>query len=323
MPAPQKLPSGGVCKIVYRDFGDQQLKVAVAPTDMPGQAIDAAERQRVHAELEKLKREGSLVLPVEDVRQADWLLRLEHSQWLLMPAAGLSQAQDAQTFFGPVPADEHFAAWLVDRMSRIARAENLLKLAAASQAEQTGGDASPVAVQLEIRRAENINDKQGNIAVAWPQPSLTFHAGDLLIFKIINTGQVPADVTILYVDSSYGISSLFPQQGELNRLLPGETFLIPPVRITRETTGLEHMIVLAIKGEGQPVDFSGLEQPRLEAVRTRGLGNQGGLATPLGLLLQAGLYGQGASRGLSRQNIQDYSMQLYSWRVSRQARLGR
>lgn len=323
MPTRWQLPIGGVCKLVYRDFGDQQLKVAVARSDLQGQAIDDAERHRMYAELEKFKRESSLVLPVEDVRQADWLLRRQQSQWLLMPAAGLSQARDAQTFFGPVPADGHFAAWLVDRMSRIARAENLLKLAATSQAEQGGSEGSSVAVQLEIRRAQTLDDKQGNIPVAWPQPSLTFHAGDLLIFKIINTGHLPADITILYVDSSYGISSLFPQQGELNRLQPGEAFLIPPVRITTDTTGLEHMIALAIKGEGQPVDFSGLEQPRLEAVRTRGLGNQRGLATPLGLLLQAGLYGQGITRGLSRHNIQDYSMQLYSWRVSREPRLGR
>lgn len=317
-PAVKGLPPGSSCKLVFVDYGDQKLRVSVDTKDADDQPVSDADRKGLLKRLDDLGGEGSLVEVVADQRQADWLVRRRKTQILLVPAAGWAKSNDpvkSPQQFGPVPTDEQMVPWLKKRLERISRAENLKKLASNGQEEAArGGDQGP-RVEVEIRRCRDASDRTGQVAVAWPSPNVTFYYGDRVIFVLRNKGRVPVDVTLLYVDSGYGIDCLFPKtkNNELNRLGPGEAMPVPTDPVAG-TFGLEHVVVIAVKAEGQPVDFSSLEQPTIETAKARG-GASRSLESPLGRLLQKGLYGEGKSRGMAREEIDDHTMSLLSWHV--------
>jgi hypothetical protein len=141
-------------------------------------------------------------------------------------------------------------------------------------------------------------------------------------FRLQNPNRFPIDVTLLYVDSAFGIGCLFPQD-ELNRLRPGDSLAVP-ARITGDTAGLEHLVLIGVRAtEGQPLDFSALAQPSLEKAenveRTRG-GPAGGLKSPLGKLFQNALYGRGTTRGVQRDELDDHTLKLFSWQIRAEKR---
>jgi hypothetical protein len=131
---------------------------------------------------------------------------------------------------------------------------------------------------------------------------------------VSNPGKVPVDVTILFVDSGYGISAVFPQRGmiEDNRLPPGKTLRTQRFSVTDATLGLEHAVLLAVKGEGAAADFSYLEQSALPTERTRGAAAAN---HPLGRFLADALRQQGTTRGLAAQQAETYLAKSLSWRV--------
>jgi hypothetical protein len=145
----------------------------------------------------------------------------------------------------------------------------------------------------------------------------TLYDGDQLFLRLSNPGEVPADVTLLYVDSDYEIKCLFPESGEYNRLRPGEGLtLLPPLKVEAEAPGLEHLVVIAVRGEGTATDFGFLEQPALEKAATRGKFALRGLNSPLGQLFRAGVYGDGRTRSLAQADIDACHLRLHSWRIA-------
>ena len=95
---------------------------------------------------------------------------------------------------------------------------------------------------------------------------LPLHEGDALIrLDITNGSRAPVDLTILFVDSRFGITTLFPTRGRTNRIAAGSHIDNIGGKITRDTVGLEGMIVIASKAaSGTPVaDFSFLAQKKL------------------------------------------------------------
>ncbi len=99
------------------------------------------------------------------------------------------------------------------------------------------------------------------------------HEGDRIRLEIVNGSRASVDLTILFVDSSFGITTLFPTRGRTNRIAAGSRIDNVGGKITGDTVGLEGMIVIASKaGSGTPVaDFSFLAQKKLsrrKAVRS-------------------------------------------------------
>jgi len=99
------------------------------------------------------------------------------------------------------------------------------------------------------------------------------HEGDRIRLEIVNGSRAPVDLTILFVDSSFGITTLFPTRGRTNRISAGSRIDNVGGKITGDTVGLEGMIVIASKAaSGMPVaDFSFLSQKKLsrrKAVRS-------------------------------------------------------
>jgi len=260
---------------------------------------------------------------VQPANGADWLVRASGKNVVLAPGSGWpdSRAPFGEPAFGPAPIDGDLANWLKDALSRIARAEYLTRFAATSD---LGGTYTSIHVNLAITRVttrnENGKENIASIPIAWPAPDVLAYDEDLLVFDLANKGRVPIDITAFYINSGFGIKCLYPRQGNLNRLLPEES-LAPwlPLRFDNKTVGLEHLVVIATKANGQPVDFSLLEQPTLEQALNKAGTRSGAFAqsldTPLGKLLQRGMFGEGQSRGATWQQIEDYVVFAVSFNV--------
>jgi len=130
---------------------------------------------------------------------------------------------------------------------------------------------------------------------------------------VTNPGKLAVDVTLLFVDSGYGISSLFPPAGTSgdNRLPPGQSLVTPLVHVTADTVGAEQVVAIAVRAGREPVDFTCLEQLTLE--RARGSGGDTALTTPIGQLLQTAVYGQGNTRGLAAAQVDAYTVRMLPW----------
>jgi len=304
-----------------------KIKVAVDPADNRGKTIAATDRERLNATLTKLAgTDGALLAAVADPGKADWLLRLHDGKVYLLPASGLPARGDKGALpelFGPYADNAELLPVLQERLGRIARVQNLKKLAIDPAAELARGRADDstdpaVSVKLEIRLLPD-KDSPGQ-PIAWPAPNVQFFDGDRVQFRVHNPNPFPVDVTLLYIDSSFAINCLYPLAGEVSRIEAKTTWQVPTVRARTKIAALEHLVLIAVKSQKlqQPVDFSALEQDSLEKAqdveRTRG-DKARGLATPLGQLLQFSLYGKG-TRAIDRQDIEDSALLLYSWRVA-------
>ncbi len=117
-----------------------------------------------------------------------------------------------------------------------------------------------------------------------------------------NHSRFGVDVTLLFVDSEYGIVAAFPRAGSgVDNSIPAGGHILAGQAVTTPTIfQQDQMAIIAVKSTGQPIDFSVLEQSNIGAVRgaLRGAGDPT-MDSPLGQLCQNALYGTGGSRGLS------------------------
>ena len=324
--AKTEFPDGSVSQKFFTDLGDQKLKVAIAPLDYKGKAVPEAVRKTLSEALKKLDGPESVVQSVEKPEKADWLMQVwgpDGNQVALVPAkAALTSKQLEETpAFAPTPIDDKLGIKLRESLERIGRAENLKRLAA-SGAEVAGVDRG-VKVKIEIARKKDATDRVGTYPIAWPGPCFSVYNKDRLAMRISNPGKVPIDVTVLYIDSGYGIKCLYPKDKQLNRLRPGDSE-IAEFLAGGKTPGPEQFVVLAVKGKGQPVDFSSLTQPTLDAA-ARGLKDDvlpldKALDSPLGKLLKKGLYGQGSTRGMAVDEVDDHVMMLIPMQYKKERR---
>jgi hypothetical protein len=227
-------------------------------------------------------------------------------------AQRIGEPPPGAAYFGPYSAEQ--AEKIQDDLTKIARARNLLKLVSGAS------DTAVEDLEVEMVKLKDKNDKKGE-KLKWGAKGLVLQPGDWVSWRVSNRGLMTLDVTLLFIDSGYGIAPLFPRRGAAgsgeNRFLPGQSHLLPPVRVNPKTVGLEHVVVIAVKGEGQPIDFTCLAQPTLEKAEesaTRGAGKKA-LDSPLGGLLKKALYAQGASRGLDMVEADTQVLRLLSWSV--------
>nr|WP_242533245.1 caspase family protein [Niveibacterium umoris] len=151
---------------------------------------------------------------------------------------------------------------LASALHSVARATNLMRIA--SQL----GDAAGGKLAVTMKQVT----AAGKTLPITAERSPVLHAGDKVEVSLVNQGNLPLDVTVLYLDAGYGVSALFPSNGESNRFeaKASRTFTLD---IDDETTGLERLVTIAVQARGlaERVDFSFLAQPPLaQANRTRG-----------------------------------------------------
>jgi hypothetical protein len=273
---------------------------------------------------------GSLLEVVPEPARADWLVRVAApgaNQVYFVPASGWLVERGTERLpavFGPLEADPRA---LKERLGRIARVQNLLKLAGDSGGEALLGD-SDLGVKVALLRFDNEADRVGK-AVTWQGRKIDFREGEVVGFRVENLGREPVDVTVLFLDSGFGITPFIPRfPGADNRLPPARAAsgtssraaLTRRFRVTAKTVGPEHLVVIAVraKAEELPADFSFLAQESIP--RARGVAGLRGnekmtIDSPLGRLFQNALYGEGSTRGVSSIDIDEYSLGLVSWRT--------
>lgn len=307
-PAPAQLPLDARCEIERMDYGVSKLKIATE--------LAANPRRNEVAEALLSLAATSKLLQLTDVAAADWVVRSDEGQLFVEPATGFDALDPALTpRFGPLPDTEQLSGWLGEHLSRVARGRNLLAMARPAAASRATSDKPVCQVRFELVRLRDPDDNEGT-PIVWDEHGRTLQPGELIGCRLENLGEDPVDVTLFFVDSGYGITALFPRPGVQtdNRLYPGDKpFVAFRARVQADTVGLEHLVMIAVPGSGDPVDFCVLEQPTLP--RTRG-GSDRALDSPLGELLQRALYGQQTRGGAAGAAVSREQLDCISWRVA-------
>ncbi len=244
------------------------------------------------------------------------LLARDDAVWLLPPSGQLctrdilregddtacaTEADLTPSVAGPSDGN---ARALLDSLRAVARATNLMSVARAT----ASGGAAVVVLVMEVRR-EGEAEFEGVSGGVRP----VLRPGDYVRFRIENRSDQSQDVTVLFLDSRWGITTYYPQRiGAPNRMEAGGSQYIGNAvggfPVTASTTGLERMLLIAVPARGgNMTDFSRLAQPTLSA--TRALGSGSDLDN---LLDQAGFRG-GRTRGLGQQTQEDTTTQLVTW----------
>jgi hypothetical protein len=239
----------------------------------------------------------------ENPENADWLVRVQGDQAYLQRAGSLVLERDGQSgapalhAFGPAPpGGASLADWIQKSMQQIARAEGLLGMSNSTESLMGGED--PVRINVRLIKYPNETGR-GEIVRGDP----TFRPGDWIGFQVENYGRESVDVTILYVDSGYGITAVFPDSKRTtfnNVIDPGTEYTTPAQQISSETFGLERVVVIAVKSQGKPAEFTWLEQETIEQAALE----RGGARHPLDQLLESAAYGAEGTRGLSKSAAQ-------------------
>lgn len=292
-------------------------------TPVEREALAALHALRRAAQTTESASEPSLSIDwVEPTGEADVVLRLADERlWLLDPGAALITEGPQRS--PSIQADDHEAiGGLIDtHLLPIARVHNLLRLAARLGPENATDELS-LSLTLSGKGPGETHFRP------LPYRSIrTFNPGDELQLSVTNTGTHPLDITILFVDSRYGIHPLYPRGGRLNRRSPTEAATIEG-RITDSTTGLERIIVIAARAPpGIAVsDFTYLAQSTLPAATAddtrRGAADRAPAADPSALravhgLLTEAVFGHPPRelRGTPRPARQTVLMAVLQWYV--------
>jgi Caspase domain len=317
-PAVADLPDGSRCKPVLVDPGLLRVRLAVDPRT-------AATREgTILAETLKAAsaRPQALAEFVKDPGRARWLVESRSGQAYLLPVdtARLADGQPrgggpARPRFGPLALRD--PKRLAETLGHIGRAQNLLRLAGSGLDEVARGSAD-LRVRLELMRFQGRDDRTGKPLRPSGHTNLVLNPGELVAWRVTNQGREAIDVTLLFIDSGFGITSLFPQGGTTtdNRLQSGEQLTTRRFTVNAKTIGAEHVVLIAVRADNrQPIDFTWLAQTTLEqAVRTRGAAAAG---SPLAPLLEYALYAKGTerSRGLTEEVASAHQFRLLSWTV--------
>ena len=196
------------------------------------------------------------------------------------------------------------AGELLSNLRAIARATNLMNVARAT----SSGGLAEVVLTMEVRRS---GESEFEAVPAAVRPAL--RPGDYVRFRIENRSTRAQDVTVLFLDGRWGITSYFPMRsGDRNRIEAGGSLFIANnaagFPVTADTTGLERMLMIAVPARGGILaDFSYLAQPRLVATRSLGEGSE------LHSLLDQAGFGGGRTRGLGQQAQDDTTTQVLTW----------
>ncbi len=127
-------------------------------------------------------------------------------------------------------------------------------------------------------------------------------------------------MTVLFVDSGFGISTFFPSSaGVDNRLKASDPPLELRAKITGTTVGMEHVLIVGTRPRpnAEPTDFSFLSQPTIERARSSSVGGGALDSWPWAKLKPsiAAYFKTGTTRGLAGDDVEGTFLKLYSWRV--------
>lgn len=185
------------------------------------------------------------------------------------------------------------ARQLGEALEKVGRVLNLARLGAGI------GSASRLQVQMTWQRkcAPGASDCDSTPQELTPSSRPVVRDGDSILVKVTNPLNQPVDLTILYIDASYGITAMYPdaERGESPRLEPRASMGIPLI-MNANPSGFERIMLIGIPVAPQApaTSFVSLAQQGIAQTAKRGGGD--GLSS---LFEEAafGADGKGATRG--------------------------
>ena len=291
MPAPDaaRAGSGSVARVKHHEFGPLRLRVA---SQGGPPALERA--------LSALPALSQGLAERVDSEDADWFLQATADRVILTPAgprdsraagSGASAQTVAKRFDVGAVEDTELPSLLAERLRRIARAANLTRLSSYVDADAGLG--------IEVLRYVKGATTGAALLTAAGAPIV--RAGDRLQFVIRNTGTVPLDITVLYIDANFGIQSVFPETDrELdNRLEPGRARTLEAGTVTADPLGWESVITIGVESTPQHENFRLLAQESIDEVR----GASSAPRSPLRRLLESAVSGTRAARASAEDDL--------------------
>ncbi len=274
IPRLSQVPQENYCRFAVVDYSFNRVKIAIDPFDADGQPLKRGQFQKLQNQLSVLrqkKEDSTLVEVVEKPSQAEWLIRMSGNERVLVPRSTTtnhSAVGDPHAF--RITAEEPLRDWLKDRVLRLARASNLLRLATSPQNALLAKE-EPLQVKLQFIKYANEADQKGIMVDTTSRP-VAFTTGDRVGFVVTNTSPVPVDLHLVAVDSHFGITLFLPRRDEdAPRLQPGDSLRTKQGIVGDKNFGLEHLVLIAInaqnRGQETSPPFVYLRQEPLEIVR--------------------------------------------------------
>ena len=219
--------------------------------------------------------EGSLRI-VDEIKDADWLVICGEEEYWVRPSArtgGLDLGGFALHQLAPL-------------FKRIVKSRGLVGLAAIS-------NGLPSDLELTVERRERAGAKARPLGVGD-----SIMPGEEFLIRLTKTSDAVYDVTVLYLDASFGVTPLFPRGRASARLVATakEAFDTGWLPIVDSALGSEHILVLAVpRSSGDPSrDFTWLAKDNF---KTRSAGQ-----SPLEGFLQD-LASGNATRGMGTESF--------------------
>jgi hypothetical protein len=317
MTANPHLPLGGMCRLAFRNWDEFRLRIMVDAFDVNGKRLEKPMCNALAATVGELAAEdGASVRLCTADEGVDWIVRADGEEVHLVPAAGWGckdgkvPRELASGAFGPVPVDESLADWLRARFARIARVHNLLELTDPGRNTVDGTEST---LDLELHLVRYTGDSTSDFELVEWENGYTVHSGDSVGFQITNNGSRAVDVTLLYIDSAYGIEAHIPHTRYQTkaRVYPGES--VPSPRGDVEASDLpEHAVLIGVPALLQLVqaDFSFLEQERIAPGLVRNTRH-----SDLERLLESKVFGVGTTRGLPVGSGAGFALRRITWKT--------
>ena len=279
--------SGGRCEIVELEYGDFRLPISVAEAATDGGARPESKLELISSLAQEIAIEkDSMISFVANDSVSRWSIVVAGESVTLSPSQLKSNSSgelDRNSTLGPFVVDAQIKEVLRQNLTRVARAENLMRLASVDgDATRGGTDASAVkfSIQVDLIGKGPINALDSPVRVC---------SGDIFDMSIKNTGIKDIDLTVLYIDCRMGITAIYPSQNRVNRIRARQSARMPSIEFTTGPAGRGHFVFIALASDGPPVDFSWLartEHPKERASRT-----------PMDALLETAAFGGEQMRG--------------------------
>ncbi|MCW5700491.1 MAG: caspase family protein, partial [Rhodospirillales bacterium] len=260
--ATTEVPRGAFARLV-----DARLKTSVRvgePPEPPSERDDFATVREILNSLHDRQSDDLAIEWVAPGEAADiHLVVREGRLWFLSSSGRLATDGPMKSASLTIPetnSDEagrrRLAANIITNLVRIGRVANLYRIAG-----HLSGNA--IANSLDVR-FKVTRGADGALESLEANEFPTLFDGDRLAFTMRNEGNAPLDVTVLFIDSAFGIEPWFPVDGRNNRLMPGDT-VEDALEVTLTTTGMERLffIAAATQAASPGTNFSYLAQPRL------------------------------------------------------------
>ena len=237
--APLMPPRASYARLVHTN---PTLTLRIAGPQYP-KGQDAEDVRKVRKVMQRLKAQNNdtLLKWVGAEQEADVGLRLEDGKlWML------SNLSEGIVKKGPyrnhsihlAASEEHLYLILSDNLRRIAKAINLLRLASQFN-DSILTDKLHITASIQRRGSEVLHPFTADTL-----PRL--HDGDLLTFTLQNYSKLPVDLTMLFMDSQYGIDVWYPKTGQINRIGPGDK-VTKRIKVATNTLGRERLLFIAIR----------------------------------------------------------------------------